>query len=111
MFQPKYKASNVEISLQLLYFLKSVEPKFKKKTKNIERKKRRVSFHTTASVVLIPTKEEYKDIGIHSLVWYNNLEVQAMESKALIAFSFGSWKAQAKSSKISRLSLKQKSKE
>jgi hypothetical protein len=44
--------------------------------------KRRVSFDPIASVILIPTKEEYHSAGLHSDLWYRGHEMRQFKQDA-----------------------------
>jgi hypothetical protein len=39
--------------------------------------------------VLIPSREEYREEGLSSSLWYNADEIRRMEKKALVCLSFG----------------------
>jgi hypothetical protein len=51
--------------------------------------RKKISFHSTVSVVLIPSREEYDEIGLTSSLWYNREEIRKMEKKGLVCLSFG----------------------
>eukprot|EP01040_Poterioochromonas_malhamensis_P006275 gene6275-6753_t len=52
-------------------------------------RRKRVKFQSTASVVLIPTKDEYIEAGLFYELWYTEFEREWMESTAIVDLSLG----------------------
>lgn len=50
---------------------------------------RKVRFDRTASVVLIPTIEEYKEVNLHEKLWYADKELKLIERSAIVKISTG----------------------
>jgi hypothetical protein len=81
-----WKASSNETENQdCVSSVKAVRPK----SSNLRKKKKHVTFNSTISVVLIPSREEYHEEGLSSVIWYNANEIRRMEKKALVCLSFG----------------------
>eukprot|EP01040_Poterioochromonas_malhamensis_P009544 gene9544-10362_t len=57
--------------------------------KKLQEKKRKVQFCSTATVMLIPTIEEYRQAKIHRQVWYSKKELKKIETNAVLTLSAG----------------------
>lgn len=57
--------------------------------KKLQEKKRRVQFCSTATVMLIPTIEEYRQAKIHRQIWYSRKELKTFETNAVLMLSAG----------------------
>ncbi len=55
--------------------------------KKLQEKKRRVQFCSTATVMLIPTIEEYRQAKIHRQIWYSRKELKTFETNAVLMLS------------------------
>ena len=53
------------------------------------KKEKKVVFDSVVHVVLIPTKEEYKDAHLCSELWYSPRELHEIEKEALVSLSAG----------------------
>jgi hypothetical protein len=82
-FQPKLHHSDLLIP-NVFQSLESVA------CKNQEQKrKRRVNFDPIVRMVLIPSREEYKEAKLSSSLWYSRKELSAIEKAALVIISTG----------------------
>jgi hypothetical protein len=50
-----------------------------------------VSFDKIVSVVLVPTRVEYQEAQLNSLLWYNTKEISLILKNAVIGLSLGSF--------------------
>jgi hypothetical protein len=48
-----------------------------------------ISFDKTVSVVLIPSRSEYQEAQLNSLLWYSASELLLIQKDALVGLSFG----------------------